>query len=140
MGARPRRGQDGGTVAKRISKAASGVSVPAQLDGQLTIDEALEAIERAGDREDADWTALESFNLGELVLAICAADAGVMIRSADRGKACAIGVFVGGRSSWTTCRDQRDALAILDACVERLVPLAGMARVHEPTRKARRRS
>ena|SRR3990167_2133079 len=123
-------------MAARVSKSKSGVSVPAQLEGQLSIDGALESIQRSTDR-DVDWTALESFNLGELVLALCAADAGVMLRSADRGRSIAIGVFVAGRSQWTTCVDQRDALAVLDACVEQLVPIAGAARAVGPTRRGR---
>lgn len=137
----PHRGEIGGPVSKRISKAdAMGEKPVAVLPGQISLDEFLEGLEHTGARPDVDWTALEDYALGTLVKGLLRADAGVMLRSADHGRAVAIGVFVGGRSQWTTCVDQREVLALLDACAERLESVAGTARVGYPTAKARRRS
>lgn len=127
-------------MAKRVSKAAAGHAVPAVLPGQISIDEFFAELEERGAREDVDWSAMDQFRLGELVPAILRSDAGIMLRSSDRGRAVSVGLFVGGRSQWTTCVDQRELLAVLQAAAERLEKVAGAARAPLPTRKARRGS
>jgi hypothetical protein len=111
--------------------------VPARLEEQLDLDDALAALGGLQGQRDVDWTALELFSVGELIPVLLRADAGVMLRSADHGRAVAVGVFVAGRSAWHTCVDQRELLAILHDCVARLEAIAGAARVPGPARKAR---
>ena len=78
------------------------------------------------DGDAADWTALDSVALGALVRAVVAADAGLMIRSSEQRSSLAVGLFLGGPGRWVTCRDQREALAVLTeamAVCERVVGL-----------------
>ena len=90
------------------------------------------------DGDAPDWSALDAFELGALVAVLGAVDGGVMIRSSERGQSRSVGVFVGGQSQWTTCRDQREALALLNAVVTTLESLAGSRVSPAPTGKATR--
>lgn len=91
------------------------------------------------DGETPDWSAVDTFALGELVAVLGPLDAGVMIRSSERGKSRSIGIFVGGQSQWTTCRDQRELLALLEAAQTTLNGLLGSVRAPEPTAVAKKR-
>lgn len=77
------------------------------------------------DGDTPDWTALDQFPLGGLVAVLGPLDGGIMIRSSERGQSRSVGVFVGGQSQWTTCRDQRELLAILEAALTTLEALLG---------------
>lgn len=77
------------------------------------------------DGERPDWSALDLFPLGELVAVLGPLDAGFMIRSSERGSSRSIGIFVGGQSQWTTCRDQRELLELLRAAQETLDGILG---------------
>ena len=84
------------------------------------------------DGDVPDWSAVDSFPLGELVAVLGPVDGGVMIRSSERGASRAIGIFVGGQSQWTTCRDQRELLALLEAAQNTLDSLVGAQRAPAP--------
>lgn len=92
------------------------------------------------DGDVPDWSALDQFQLGELVALLGPLDAGVMIRSSERGSSRSIGVFVGGQSQWTTCRDQRELLAILEAAQRTLEALLGARTAPAPVAPARKRA
>lgn len=102
--------------------------------------EALEGLARVLlDGDAPDWSAVDSFPLGELVSVLGPLDGGVMIRSSERGASRSVGVFVGGQSQWTTCRDQRELLAILEAAQTTLETLLGARSAPAPTSAAKRR-
>jgi len=92
------------------------------------------------DGEVPDWSALDQLELGALVAVLGPLDAGIMIRSSERGASRSVGVFVGGQSQWTTCRDQRELLALLQAAQTTLEGILGRSRAPEPTLAARKRS
>jgi len=91
------------------------------------------------DGDTPDWSALDQFPLGELVALLGPLDGGVMIRSSERGSSRSIGVFVGGQSQWTTCRDQRELLALLQAAQATLEAILGRSQAPAPTKAAARR-
>lgn len=106
------------------------------LDDQQEL--AFKALEAKLERE-SDWSALDQFDqLGSLVDCLGPVDAGFMIRSSDKGRARSIGVFAGGRSQWTTCRDDRELLEMLRAAVEALMAMSGSKRAPAPKAKAKR--
>lgn len=105
------------------------------IDGQLAI--FADAV-RGG--EEADWTAADQVELGALVVSLCASDAGLMLRSAERGRAVAVGLFLAGRSQWTTCREQHELLAVLEAAQSVMQGLSGAAVAPAPTATPRKRS
>lgn len=92
------------------------------------------------DGDTPDWSALDRFELGALVALLGPLDAGLMIRSSERGASRSIGVFVGGQSQWTTCRDQRELLALLEAAQTTLEAILGRQTAPAPTVKAAKRS
>lgn len=92
------------------------------------------------DGDIPDWSALDQFRLGELVAILGPLDAGVMIRSSERGSSRSVGIFVGGQSQWTTCRDQRELLAILDAAQTTLERVLGSRKGPEPVKVPRKRA
>jgi len=89
------------------------------------------------DGDAPDWSALDGYKLGGLIAALGPLDAGVMIRSSERGASRSIGIFVGGQSQWTTCRDQRELLALLEAAETTLEGILGGRQAPEPTRPRR---
>jgi hypothetical protein len=92
------------------------------------------------DGDVPDWSALDSFALGELIAVLGPLDAGVMIRSSERGQSRSVGVFVGGQSQWTTCRDQRELLAILEAAQTTLDALLSRHKAPTPTEAGKKRA
>lgn len=84
------------------------------------------------DGDAADWSGIDQFKFGELVNCLGAVDGGLMIRSSERGASRSVGVFVGGQSQWTTCRDQRELIAMLEAIQTTLEGLVGAQRAGEP--------
>lgn len=84
-----------------------------------------------------DWTAQHDVDWAALVGAIVAADAGVMLRAADQGRAVAVGVFLGGPGAWQTCRDVSELSSYLNAALVTLQELAGKRTAPEPTKKGR---
>lgn len=92
------------------------------------------------DGDVPDWSALDQFALGELVAVLGPLDAGVMIRSSERGQSRSVGVFVGGQSQWTTCRDQRELLALLQAAQTTLDGVLGARSAPVAMVKARGRA
>jgi len=92
------------------------------------------------DGDVPDWSALDTFPLGELVAVLGPLDAGVMIRSSERGASRSVGIFVGGQSQWTTCRDQRELLALLEAAQTTLDGLLGARSAPSPAVAPRRRA
>lgn len=104
----------------------------AEIQGQLSL---LANSVRDGDA--ADWSAVDGLELGELLGAMCATDAGVMLRSSEQGQAIAIGVFLGGGKQWVTCRDAREVLAVLRDFLGLLEARVGSAPAPVPTPKGR---
>lgn len=110
-------------------KRVSDPAIQGQLDRLAMI---------LGDGEAPDWSAVSQFELGALVALLGGVDGAVMIRSSERGASRSIGVFVGGQSQWTTCRDQRELLAMLEATVATLEAISGDVRATRPTAKGKR--
>lgn len=113
-------------------KSASEV-LPPEIEGQLNL-----FVNAVRDGESADWTALDSISFGDLVRALVAADAGLMLRAAERRTSVAVGLFLGGPGRWVTCRDQRELLAVLTEALSVCERVCGLE-VPEPTPKARSR-
>lgn len=89
---------------------------------------------------EVEWTALDSYAFGDLVRAVVASDGGLMIRASEQRRSLAIGAFLGGQSQWTTCRNEREVLAVLDAAVSAFEGEALTFAVPSPTAKAKKRS
>lgn len=114
-------------------KKTAEPALPPEIEGQLTM-----FVNAVRDGEAADWTALDSLSLGDLVRSLVAADAGLMMRAAERRTSVAVGLFLGGPGRWVTCRDQRELLAVLTEAVSVCERVCGLE-VPEPTPKARSR-
>lgn len=83
-------------------------------------------------RDDSvDWSLVRDMDLGELVPAIIAADAGLMIRAASQRSALAIGLYVGGQNVWVTATDPSAAVAVLREITANLEDLVGSKRAPE---------
>lgn len=115
-------------MARKVRKAVAP-EVQEALDGLATV---------LLDGDVPDWSALDQFELGALVALLGPLDGGVMIRSSERGASRSIGVFVGGQSQWTTCRDQRELLALLQAAQGTLEAILGRSQATRPTVAAKK--
>lgn len=106
-----------------MAKKAKVPPLPAEIAGQLDL-----WANASRDGDAADWTAVDSVQLGGLVRALVAADAGLMLRAAEQRSSVAIGLFLGGPGRWQTCRDQRELLAVLEETSALLERICGLER------------
>lgn len=99
----------------------------------------LEELERqALTKVSGDWDGMGGMALGRLVDLLVRADAGLMIRAADHGKAVASGLYVGGLNQWETSRDPAELVDRFERIMASLEAIVGRQKAPELTAKGRK--